>query len=88
MTEYMEDTGEVNCLVSAVLRREVSVSIINQDIIRFFASRNATKTWAKAVAMMRHGFGGRPFGEDKGLQHERPFGRGGDFPQEDKPAGK
>lgn len=29
--------------------------------------------------MMRHGFGGHPFGEDDGIKHERRFGRTGGF---------
>lgn len=82
---YIEDTGEVNWLVADALRMEVPIPVITQAVVQLFASRDATRTWAKAIAMMRHGFGGHPFGEDQGLQHERQFGRVGEFPALDKP---
>ena len=84
---YIEDTGEVNWLVNDALHMEVPIPVITQAVIQLFTSRDADKTWAKAIAMMRHGFGGHPFGEDKGIQHERQFGRVGDFPHEDQAAG-
>jgi 6-phosphogluconate dehydrogenase len=80
---YIEDTGEVNWLVNDALHMEVPIPVITQAVMSLFTSRDANKTWAKAIAMMRHGFGGHPFGEDKGIQHERQFGRVGDFPRED-----
>lgn len=83
---YIEDTGEVNWLVNDALHMEVPIPVITQAVIQLFTSRDETKTWAKAIAMMRHGFGGHPFGEDKGLQQERRFGQVGDFPRvEQKP---
>lgn len=81
---YIEDTGEVNWLVSDALRMEVPIPVITQAVIALFTSRDADKTWAKAVSMMRHGFGGHPFGEDKGIQHERQFGRVGEFPRDEQ----
>jgi hypothetical protein len=36
----------------------------------------------QAIAMMRHGFGGHPFGEDQGIKHEREFGKLGIFLKE------
>ncbi len=79
---YIEDTGEVNWLVNDALHMEVPIPVITQSVIQLFASRDETKTWAKAIAMMRHGFGGHPFGTDAGIQHERKFGRVGEFPTE------
>ena len=32
-------------------------------------------SWAKAIAMMRHGFGGHPFGEDDHIKKERAEGQ-------------
>jgi 6-phosphogluconate dehydrogenase len=79
---YIEDTGEVNWLVNDALHMEVPVPVIAQSVMQLFASRDNTHIWAKAIAMMRHGFGGHPFGEDEGIKHERKFGRVGDYPIE------
>ena len=82
--EYIEDTGEVNWLVSDALKMEVAIPVIAQSVMQLFSSRDADKNWARAIAMMRHGFGGHPFGKDEGIVHERRFGRVGDFYQEIK----
>lgn len=76
---YIEDTGEVNWLVDDALKMEVSVPVIAQSVMQLFSSRDDKKNWARAIAMMRHGFGGHPFGEDDGIKHERRFGRTGGF---------
>lgn len=76
---YIEDTGEVNWLVDDALHMEVPIPVISQSIMQLFASRDSQKNWAKAIAMMRHGFGGHPFGEDEGIKHERKFGRVGGY---------
>jgi 6-phosphogluconate dehydrogenase len=77
---YIEDTGEVNWLVNDALHLEVAIPVIAQSVMQLFASRDKDQIWAKAIAMMRHGFGGHPFGEDEGIKRERQFGRVGDFP--------
>ncbi|MBC8085215.1 MAG: NADP-dependent phosphogluconate dehydrogenase [Hymenobacter sp.] len=77
---YIEDTGEVNWLVADALRMEVPIPVITQSVMQLFASRDQDPTWAKAIAMMRHGFGGHPYGEDAGIKHERKFGKVGEFP--------
>lgn len=82
---YIEDTGEVNWLVADALRMEVPIPVITQAVMQLFTSRDATQTWAKSIALMRHGFGGHPFGEDKGLQHERQFGQVEGFPKPEAP---
>jgi 6-phosphogluconate dehydrogenase len=79
---YVEDTGEVNWLVSDALRMEVPVPVIAQSVMQLFASRDDRKSWARAIAMMRHGFGGHPFGPHEAEQRERREGRVGDFYQE------
>jgi hypothetical protein len=38
---------------------------------------------ARAIVPMRHGFGGHPFGADKGVGQERRAGRVGGFPHEE-----
>jgi 6-phosphogluconate dehydrogenase len=72
---YVEDTGEVNWLVSDALRMEVPVPVIAQAVMQLFASRDDERLWARAIAMMRHGFGGHPFGPDAAVQRERQEGR-------------
>ncbi len=83
---YVEDTGEVNWLVADALRMEVPIPVITQAVIQLIASRDDTKASARAVSLMRHGFGGHPFGTDAGIQHERQTGRVGDYPPLDAPA--
>jgi 6-phosphogluconate dehydrogenase len=77
---YVEDTGEVNWLVDDAMHMEVAVPVIAQSVMELIASRDKTENWARAIAMMRHGFGGHPFGADKGIQRERRTGRVGVFP--------
>jgi 6-phosphogluconate dehydrogenase len=76
---YVEDTGEVNWLVDDALHMEVPIPVITQSVVQLLASRDSRKDWARAVAMMRHGFGGHPFGADAGIAHERHTGRVGGF---------
>ena len=76
---YVEDTGEVNWLVDDALHMEVPVPVIAQAVIELIASRDSAHNWARAIAMMRHGFGGHPFGRDKGIARERHTGRVGPF---------
>jgi 6-phosphogluconate dehydrogenase len=78
---YIEDTGEVNWLVNDALHMEVPIPVIGLSVMQLLASREKDQTWAKAIAMMRRGFGGHPFGENQGIKHERHFGRVGDFPK-------
>lgn len=76
---YVEDTGEVNWLVNDAIRMEVPVPAISQAVMQLFASRDEKKRWARAIAMMRHGFGGHPYGADASIVRERREGRVGDF---------
>jgi 6-phosphogluconate dehydrogenase len=79
---YVEDTGEVNWLVSDAMRMEVAIPVIAQSVMQLIASRDADQVSPKAIAMMRNGFGGHPFGTDKGIEHERHFGRVGGYEEE------
>ena len=72
---YVEDTGEVNWLVSDALRMEVPVPVIAQAVMQLFGSRDGQASWARAIAMMRHGFGGHPYGPAEGPRRERREGR-------------
>lgn len=76
---YIEDTGEVNWLVADAMRMEVPIPVISQSVMQLFASRDNKRDWAKAIAMMRHGFGGHPFGPKVELQEERQHSRVGDI---------
>lgn len=76
---YVEDTGEVNWLVSDAIQMEVPIPVISQSVMQLFASRDEKKNWARAIAMMRHGFGGHPYGPDEAIVRERREGRVGEF---------
>jgi 6-phosphogluconate dehydrogenase len=79
---YVEDTGEVNWLVNDALHMEVPISVISQAVMQLFTSRDEKKNWARAIAMMRHGFGGHTYGPDESIVRERREGRIGDFLRE------
>ena len=76
---YVEDTGEVNWLVDDALHMEVPIPVITQSVVQLLTSRDKSHDAARAVAMMRHGFGGHPFGAAAGIAHERHTGRVGGF---------
>ena len=76
---FVEDTGEVNWLVNDALHMEVAVPVIAQAVMQLFASRDDDRLWARSIAMMRHGFGGHPFGSDEAVAAERREGRIGGF---------
>ena len=72
---YIEDTGEVNWLVSDAMEMEVPIPVISQSVIQLFASRDDRRAWARAIAMMRHGFGGHPYGPDDAVGKDRKSSR-------------
>jgi 6-phosphogluconate dehydrogenase len=76
---YVEDTGEVNWLVDDALHMEVAIPVITQSVVQLLASRDKQHDSARAISMMRHGFGGHPFGADAGIARERHTGRVGGF---------
>jgi 6-phosphogluconate dehydrogenase len=84
---YVEDTGEVNWLVSDAMRMEVAVPVIAEAVMQLIASRDERESAPRAVAAMRHGFGGHPFGPEEHIRHERQVGRIGDTyrPPENRP---
>ena len=77
---YVEDTGEVDWLVADALHLEVPIPVISQSVMQLFASRDDRRLWARAIAMMRHGFGGHPYGPDEAIRRERRTGRVGGWP--------
>lgn len=58
----VEDTGEVSWLVGDALRMEVPIPVIAQAVMALFASRDDERLAGRAVAVMRHGFGGHALG--------------------------
>jgi 6-phosphogluconate dehydrogenase len=72
---YVEDTGEVNWLVEDALRMEVAIPAIAISVMQLIASRDEQQNWARAIALMRHGFGGHPLGSDEDIAKERREGR-------------
>ena len=76
---YVEDTGEVSWLVEDAMRLEVPIPVIAQSVMQLFASRDERKNWSRAIAMMRHGFGGHPFGPDASIARRRNTSRVGGF---------
>jgi 6-phosphogluconate dehydrogenase len=76
----VEDTGEVNWLVTDALAMEVPVPVIAQSVMQLLESRDDRRLWARAIAMMRHGFGGHPFGPDEAIRRERRVGQVGGWP--------
>lgn len=72
---YIEDTGEVNWLVEEAIKGETPVPVITQSVIELFKSRGNQRNAYRAIALMRHGFGDHPFGEDSSIAKERLEGR-------------
>ncbi len=73
--DYVEDTGEVNWLIHEAVELEIPIPIITQSVIELFKSRKKDNVSAKAIALMRHGFGGHPFGKDEYIAKERKRSR-------------
>lgn len=77
---FVEDTGEVNWLVADAMRMETPIPVIAQAVMELFVSRDNRKNWARAIAMMRNGFGGHPYGPSAPVAEERKHGQvGGTF---------
>lgn len=76
---YVDDTGEVNWLVDDALHMEVPIPVITQSVVQLVASRDGRHGASRAIAMMRHGFGGHPYGPARNIAHERHTGRVGGF---------
>ena len=72
---YVEDTGEVDWLMQVAVDREISVPFIALAVMELFQSRYSGQDSARAVALLRHGYGGHPFGKDEHIAEERKAGR-------------
>lgn len=74
---HVEDTGEVSWLVADALEMERPIPVIAESVMQLFSSRDSERSWARAIAVMRHGFGGHPLGKDEDVRRERREGRVG-----------
>ena len=72
---YIEDTGEVNWLIQDALNKQIPIPVISQSVMELFRSRIKESDTYKAIALMRHGFGGHPFGKDEHIAKERETSR-------------
>jgi 6-phosphogluconate dehydrogenase len=72
---YVDDTGEVNWLVADAMRMEVPIPVIAQSVMQLLLSRDSDKDWARAIAIIRHGFGGHAYGVSEAARAERERGR-------------
>ena len=69
---YIEDTGEVNWLVQYAINREIPIPVISTSIMELFRSReNSNSDTYRGIALLRHGFGGHPFGVSEYIRKER-----------------
>jgi 6-phosphogluconate dehydrogenase len=84
---FVEDTGEVNWLVADALRMERPIPVIAQAVQQLLISRDVDRTWARAIAVMRHAFGGHPFGPDEAVRRERREGLVGEIQRRDTGGG-
>lgn len=75
IASYVEDTGEVNWLVQDAISKEVPIPVISQSVMELFKSRRHDGDAYSSIALMRHGFGGHPFGKDDGIIKERKTSR-------------
>ena len=73
--DYVEDTGEVNWLVEEAIQKEIPIPVITQAVLELFRSRRTESDAARAVAVMRHGFGGHPYGKSEYIAKERRSSR-------------
>ena len=72
---YVEDTGEVNWLIQDAINKEIPIPVISQSIMELFKSRIKDNDTYRSIALMRHGFGGHPFGRDEYISKERKTSR-------------
>ncbi len=72
------------CICTNAMKMEVIIPVIAQSVMQLIDSRDNENSCAKAIAMMRHGFGGHPFGEDDNIKKERATGQVEGFYEKNK----
>jgi 6-phosphogluconate dehydrogenase len=63
LSTYVEDTGEVKWVLSWALDRDIPSLVISDSQQALMSYRDLDSPTAKAVALLRHGFGGHPVHE-------------------------
>jgi 6-phosphogluconate dehydrogenase len=63
LSTYVEDTGEVKWVLEWALYRDIPSPVVSESQQALMSYRDLDTTAAKAVALMRHGFGGHPVHE-------------------------
>jgi 6-phosphogluconate dehydrogenase len=70
------------------MRMEVPAPVIAQSVMQLLESGEADNESGRAVAMMRHGFGGHACGPNKPARAERVLGRDQEISAESPPGGR
>lgn len=86
--DHVEDTGEVNWLIGDAMQLEVPTPIIAASVMQLLRHRDETNNIGRAIAIMRHGFGGHPFGHVDKVALKRHESRIGDFVWLGEPKGR
>jgi 6-phosphogluconate dehydrogenase len=60
LSTYVEDTGEVKWVLEWALEQDIPSPVISESQQELMAYRDLERPAAKAVALLRHGFGGHP----------------------------
>jgi 6-phosphogluconate dehydrogenase len=60
LSTYVEDTGEVKWVLSWALERDIPSLVISDSQQALMSYRDLDSPSAKAVALLRHGYGGHP----------------------------
>jgi 6-phosphogluconate dehydrogenase len=60
LSTYVEDTGEVKWVLSWALERDIPSPVVSDSQQALMSYRDLASPAAKAVALLRHGFGGHP----------------------------
>jgi 6-phosphogluconate dehydrogenase len=71
LSSYVEDTREVKWIIEYALEREAWIPVIAESELALYRYRDPDSVAAKAVALMRHGFGGHTL-HLKEHERERP----------------
>jgi 6-phosphogluconate dehydrogenase len=60
LSTYVEDTGEVKWVLRWALERDIPSPVISESQQALMTYRDLDSPAAKAVALLRHAFGGHP----------------------------
>jgi len=61
--------------VEDAINKEIPIPVISQSVMDLFKSMSKDSDAYKSIALMRHGFGGHPFGRDEHIKKERKTSR-------------